>query len=114
MIENRDTSKQALSEGLLYLIRQNSGSTFWLCSHLHVLAIGTAILNDYKCFRLGYQNILPKTKVFSEKKVNTRFAASTCVDRGTIHRRTRVNIDNFTAVKNRNILLTGQDTGIHA
>ena len=77
MIENLDTSRQqVLSERLLHLIRQNYGRTFWLCLHLHMLAI-------------------------SKKNVNTRLAAVTCNGRSTIHYRTRVNIDKSTRVKNR-------------
>ena len=57
-----------------------------------------------KCFRFRHQNILSKMKVLSKK--SSHFATATGVGRGTIHHRTRVNIDNFTIVKNRDILLT--------
>ena len=44
-----------------------------------------------------------------KKKVNTRFAAAICVGRGTSPHPTKIIIDNFTSVKNRDILLTATE-----
>ena len=57
-------------------------------------------------FALDIKTFCPKQRCSPKKKVNTRFAAATCVGRGTIHHHTRVNIDNSTKAKNRDILLT--------
>ena len=51
-------------------------------------------------FALNIKAFYPKRRCSpKEKKVNTHFAAATCVGRGTIQHCTKVNINNSTRVK---------------